>query len=144
MCLGECGRSRSSSRSTTINICTRSVKVGDLLSVTNQGVGVPWLPGVIESMSSPEQGIIRLEDGHVIRRHIDHLQHHAPSELSGRARSPGRPEPFAQDDDSPDPHLPNTNLLDTDTATPQQPVEPTIPPVFHRSTHDRHPQDHIM
>ena len=122
--------------------CTRSFKVGDLVSTKNQGTGVPWLPGVIVTMTSSEQGIIRLED--VIRRHIDHLQHRVPSEPSGRARSPGPPKPYAHNDDSPDPHLPKIDLSGTDSATLQQPVEPTIPLALRRSTRDCHPLDRLM
>ena len=126
------------------HIHARNFKVGDLVSVKNQGTGAKWLPGVIETMSSPEQGTIQLEDGRVIRRHVDHLRHREQCEQSGRARSPGPPGPIGPDDDSPDLHTPNSDLPDADDTTPHQPVEPPVQPQLRRSTRDRHPPDRLM
>ena len=99
----------------------RSFKVGDLVSVKNQGAGAPWLPGVIEAMVSLDHCVVQLVSGRTIQRHVDHLQHRAQCEESS-IRSPCSPEPLAPDDDSPDPQAPDNDLPDTDTATPQQPV----------------------
>ncbi|XP_035806354.2 uncharacterized protein K02A2.6-like [Amphiprion ocellaris] len=52
----------------------RLFKPGDSVYVKNFGSGSPWLPGVIHRCSGPVSVIVDLQDGRLIRRHLDHVR----------------------------------------------------------------------
>ena len=137
----------------------RTFEVGDWVSTRNQGTGVKWQPGVITKMLSQEHCVVQLADGRTIQRHIDHMQHRAQYEETSRVRNSRPPESLVQDDDSPDQHEPGNDFPETNSASPEQPAETTIPlrqytgdqhppaePIvpLRRSTRDRHPPDRLM
>ena len=40
------------------------------------GKGPRWLPGILKDVNGPVSFTVELEDGHIIRRHSDHLRSH--------------------------------------------------------------------
>ena len=52
----------------------RTLHAGDTVFVTNFGQGVKQLPGVISSQLGPLTYEVRLEDGRMVRRHVDHIR----------------------------------------------------------------------
>ena len=59
---------------------SQTLQVGDTVSVRNFPSGNGWLPGVIEERSGPLSYQIRLQDGRLVRRHIDHIIYRSSSE----------------------------------------------------------------
>ena len=59
----------------------RTLQVGDTVSVRNFPSGNGWLPGIIEERSGPLSFQIKLQDGRIVRRHIDHIICRSSSEL---------------------------------------------------------------
>ncbi len=51
----------------------RSFKVGDLVLARNFGSDPTWLSGCIKEARGPLSFLVQLEDGHNLRRHVDHL-----------------------------------------------------------------------
>ena len=63
---------------TTLHATTRASPAGMILrkqhrTRLNFGQGPPWLPGVIQESKGLVSYTVELEDGHVFRRHMDHL-----------------------------------------------------------------------
>ena len=52
----------------------RSFKPQDKVYVREAGVNSPWIPGMIESKQGFVHYEVRLEDGRLVKRHIDHVQ----------------------------------------------------------------------
>ena len=62
---------------------TRSFYEGDPVFIRNfLGGGVKWLPGIVERLLGPYTFLVKLEDGRLMRRHIDHVKLRYPSEHS--------------------------------------------------------------
>ncbi|CAH3029824.1 unnamed protein product, partial [Porites evermanni] len=51
----------------------RGVKLGDAVSVRNYSRGLTWVPGTIIQETGPLSARVELEDGMVVRRHLDQL-----------------------------------------------------------------------
>ena len=51
----------------------RSFKPQDKVYVREAGVNSPWIPGMIESKQGFVHYEVRLEDGRLVKRHIDHV-----------------------------------------------------------------------
>ena len=47
---------------------------GDQVFVCNYGQGFLWMPGVISEVRGPVSYVVTLEDGRVMRRHVDLLK----------------------------------------------------------------------
>ena len=54
---------------------SRTYEVGDLVHVLNFRPGEKWIPGKIIESTGPISFRIQLQNGHVLRRHQDHLRH---------------------------------------------------------------------
>ena len=54
---------------------SRTFEVGDLVHVLNFRPGEKWIPGKIIESTGPISFRIQLQNGHVLRRHQDHLRH---------------------------------------------------------------------
>ncbi len=52
----------------------RAFAVGNTVSVRNFGSGATWLVGAVEKALGPLSYQIKLEDGRLVRRHVDHLR----------------------------------------------------------------------
>ena len=52
---------------------SRTLQVGDTVNVHNFPAGNGWLPGIIEEETRPLSFRIKLQDGQVVRHHIDHI-----------------------------------------------------------------------
>ena len=52
----------------------RTLRLGDTVFVMNFSGKIKWLYGVIVEQTGPVSFRIRLEDGRVVRRHIDHVR----------------------------------------------------------------------
>ena len=52
----------------------RNFKPGDLVYVRNFTQGTTWLTGTVVEVRGPVSYTVRLEDGRVVRRHVDHLR----------------------------------------------------------------------
>ena len=98
--------------------------------VRNFATGALWLQGTVVNVTGPLSYVIRLTNGQVVRRHIDHLR--SASQSSGMVEESA---PIITDD----------ILADQDMTTqPQQQVpDPPIPSV-RRSTRDHRPPDRFM
>ena len=46
----------------------------------NFGRGSPGLPGVVQEARGPVSYTLELEDGRVVRRHVDHVRVHTPTD----------------------------------------------------------------
>ena len=96
----------------------RSFAPGDLVYVRNFAQGQPWLSGSIEDVRGPVSYTVKLDDGRIQRRHIDHI----------RARAPVA-EP---DQTKPD----QTNWDDFPTPTSSEPDPETDSPAIDREQQD--------
>ena len=85
--------------------------IGDQVFVCNYGQGPLWIPEVISEVKGPVSYVVTLEDGRVMRHHVDLL----------RSRWTHPPEQF----------VPNTAPLDLEAPVPVQPTvadpEPVVP-----------------
>lgn len=93
----------------------RPIQVGDNVFVRNFQTGDVWLPGTIIKASGPLSFQIKLEDGRMVRRHIDHLI--------------TRSEPDTNNPDSDWIDMP-----DIDESTPTETTSTTETPPLRRST----------
>ena len=50
-----------------------SFQSGDAAFVKNQTSGPKWLPGYIQDVKGPVTYTVLLQDGHVMKRHVDHI-----------------------------------------------------------------------
>ena len=48
--------------------------------VKNFGRGSPWLPGVVQEARGPVSYTVELEDGRVVRRHVDYVRVRTPTD----------------------------------------------------------------
>ena len=46
---------------------------GEVVYARNFGTESRWLPGVIQEISGPVSYLVKLTDGHLVRRHLDHV-----------------------------------------------------------------------
>ena len=60
----------------------RYLNVGDRVLVRDFPIGKSWLQGILISKSGPLSYNIELDDGRVIRRHIDHIRSKEVRDLS--------------------------------------------------------------
>ena len=97
---------------------SRTLQVGDTVNIRNFPAGNGWLPGIIEEETGPLSYRIKLQDGRVVRHHIDHIIYRSTSQIAQMS------------DDWMD--LPQISKSDT---TPQSSiVTETAPPPLRRST----------
>ena len=61
----------------------RGFQPGVQVYAKNFGQGLPWLPGVIQDLKGPVSYTIELQDGRVVRRHVDHESSHSYSPTIG-------------------------------------------------------------
>ena len=55
---------------------SRTLEVGDAVYVRNFGTGPKWLAGELLERRGPVSFTVWLEDGRLLRRHVDHLRIH--------------------------------------------------------------------
>ena len=79
------------------------------MHVRNFAQGLPWIPGV-EEVRGPVSYAVRLEDGRVVRRHVDHL----------RPRETRNESPANQSDTSLDDTLPIATSAESERNPPEQ------------------------
>ena len=80
----------------------RSFSPDDSVLVRNFASGPKWLPGTITETQGPLIFIVRLQDGHTVRRHIDHIRAYfgeSPTILPDDADDP-LPNPIVSSTDS--------------------------------------------
>ena len=117
----------------------------------NFGLGPRWLPGTILECEGDTAVQIKMDDGRIWRRHLDHVIHSQVPEETGEQNQsdslvlPPESDPLT----APAEHAPTT---DYDSARPEQELqqEPeqvesqpsdTVAEGLRRSTRDRHPPD---
>ena len=59
-----------------------TLQVGDKVNIHNFPAGNGWLPGIIEEETGPLSFRIKLQDGQVVRRHIDHIIYRSTSQIA--------------------------------------------------------------
>ena len=96
----------------------RSFKPQDKVYVREAGVSSPWIPGMIESKQGIVHYEVRLEDGRLVKRHIDHVQ---PRYSASPTIQQQEEIPHAADVPSP----PETTSPQSDESRDQQ--EPGLP-----------------
>jgi len=52
----------------------RQFCTGDSVFVKNFGRGLEWLPGVVDLIKGPVTYVVKLTDGRVVKRHVDHIR----------------------------------------------------------------------
>ena len=60
----------------------RHFTIGDTVFVRDFPTGKKWLPGTVTQVRGPLSFLVTLDDGHVMRRHIDHIQQRSLSATS--------------------------------------------------------------
>jgi len=105
----------------------RVFDVGDQVFVKSHQGTPAWWEGIVDDITGPLSYKIKLNDGTVIRRHVDHLRirNSAPQQDS-----------FTEQDFDDSFMFPQSQLTKT---SPNVPSEPNQPPVLRRSTRVRHP-----
>ena len=53
---------------------SRSFQIGNVVLVKNQTSGPKWLPGQIQEVRGPVTYIVLLQDGRVMKRHVDQIR----------------------------------------------------------------------
>ena len=96
----------------------RIFEVGDRVSVKNFPTGDNWLQGTIVKVSGPLSFQVKLQDGRIVRRHVDHIIQHSP-------QIPDEPN----DDWINMPDIPESTLTKQSATT-----SITTPPSLRRST----------
>ena len=91
----------------------RTFVMNDTVYAKNFSTGPKWLPGVITAVKGPLSYEVTLDDGHVIRRHVDHLKSRSPATTPDRTTSAGLPDDW----------LPDTSPLES--TAPSSSSEPT-------------------
>ena len=71
----------------------RNLETGQTMFVRNFGRGQDWLSGVVESQTGPLSFRVRLEEGRLVKRHMDHVRQRTTDNKS--------PEGQAMMEDSP-------------------------------------------
>jgi hypothetical protein len=61
----------------------RSYQVGDLVSIKNFSVGPKWLAGVVAQITGPLSYVVKLTDGRLLKRHVDHVLPRVQEDLRG-------------------------------------------------------------
>ena len=107
----------------------RKFEPGSLVFVKNFTAGPNWLPGCIRSLRGPLSFEVELDDGRVVKRHVDHVR--------SRRRAPSMDEPSNGDmDDVPLPWPPeSTEPVDASSSESSHSTTPR------RSTRTRGPPD---
>lgn len=96
----------------------RNYTVGDLVYIKNFSVGPKWLPGVVMQVTGPLSYMIRLSDGRLLKRHVDHVL--------PRASEQGRPETETPTNDEADPCVIMPPPVAAVSTPPPEPV-PVMP-----------------
>ena len=96
----------------------RICEVGDRVNVKNFPTGDNWLQGTIVKVSGPLSFQVKLQDGRIVRRHVDHIIQHSP-------QIPDEPN----DDWINMPDIPESTLTKQSATT-----SITTPPSLRRST----------
>ena len=107
----------------------REFAVGTKVYAKNFGRGSLWLPGVVQEARGPVSYTVELEDGRVVRRHVDHVRVRTPTD--------GVPQEADEADD----------FFPVDIPTPSSdlsvaPAGPSAGP--RRSSRPRHPPDRLV
>ena len=79
----------------------RHFTIGDTVFIRDFPAGKNWLPGTVTQTKGPLSFLIKLVDGRVIRRHIDHIRERSPLATAPLPIHPSR-------DDWPDDTIPYT------------------------------------
>ena len=112
----------------------RNFATGQLVMVRDFRSAKKWIPGEIMSQSGPLSYTIKLNDGRIIHRHVDHLQARATHSVElFPNESESTPEDFGSFAEPPTPNSSSNSSLDSQSAT-----SPRYP---HR---DRHPPERLM
>ena len=96
----------------------RICEVGDRVNVKNFPTGDNWLQGTIVKVSGPLSFQVKLQDGRIVRRHVDHIIQRSP-------QMPDKPN----DDWISMPDIPESTLTKQSATT-----STTTPPSLRRST----------
>ena len=125
-----------------------SFQPGDRVMGRNFSAGVSWLPGTILECEGEVAVKIKLDDGRIWRRHVDHVRN---TEVPEEIRVESQPTPSSGTFESNDPLTApaeqmttpnNCGTEHTEQETQEQPrVEPPEPVGLRRSTRDRQPPD---
>ena len=111
----------------------RHFQIEDPVFAKNFGnPGIAWIPGIISEVKGPLTFHIELNDGCIIRRHIDHIR-------SRTSSSKDKTVPNIEDDDIPWHPRPSWNEDTTPTVSPS-----TQAPPLRRSSWIKQPPDHYQ
>ena len=111
----------------------RHFQIEDPVFAKNFGnPGKAWIPGIISEVKGPLTFHIELNDGRIIRQHIDHIR-------SRTSSSKDKTVPNIEDDDIPWHPRPSQNEDTTPTVSPS-----TQAPPLRRSSWIKQPPDHYQ
>ena len=97
--------------------------MGDSVSIKNFPTGDSWLPGTVVKSSGPLSFHVQLQDGRIIRRHIDHII------LRSTTTSDEPNDDWISMPDVAEPNATESNATEQSTT-----VTATTPPPLRRST----------
>ena len=60
----------------------RKFQISDIVFVENFGHGSKWLAGIIEEIRGPLTYMVKLSDGRLVKRHVDHIRNQTSTEPS--------------------------------------------------------------
>ena len=106
----------------------RTVAVDDPVIVRNFAKGPRWIPGIIAATKGKLVFLVKLTDGRIVRRHIDHIRY--------RTGDTAAAEEFEEQEDDP---LPNP--ITQAATSSNDPAIPAPPRCSHRS---RRPPERLM
>ena len=108
----------------------RQFSLDDLVFACNLTAGGPtWLPGIVVGMREPLSCDIRLEDGHVLKRHVDHVRIR-PCEVAQEEQEDQQYETWS---------TPVVTPVDEKSNNERPAAAPSVP--LRHSTQERRPPD---
>ena len=112
-------------------INSRNFQIGDAVFVKNQTSGPKGLPGQIQEVKGPLTYTVLLQDGCVMKRHVDQI-------CSRTVNSDVQP------DDAIDDFYPLPSSTSSTTSTESTDVSSVTPPPCHSSNRIRNPPDRYV
>ena len=112
---------------------SRMFSVGELVYARNFRPGEAWLPGCIMETKGPVSFLVKLQDGRVLKRHVDHLRKRSSDQVQvevAESSSPSAPGCFTEEDiamqaSSPENVVTPTTTRDQHSQNAPQPTEPS-------------------
>ena len=114
------------------NPSPRKFDVGETVYVKNLPAGTPkWIPGVVEKVTGPLSYVVKLKDGRLVRRHVDHVRKREAADSDSGDPPDVSPEVYPDSDETQtnDDEPPDSSTAPTSHTTDDQDTIPTTQPI---------------